>query len=211
MNRTRRELLRSTGRTTATVGAGAVGAGAVVGLGSISGCLDFAAGDGPQGPSGTPATLSCGDDEFERLESPFDEPVETRTVTTSRSRVELSTEGTSETYGSRLRLSLRNSGNEALETVGEHAYAIQRDTMDGWVDVRGSRSKERVVVPRDDESIDPGSGYNWSFRLREEELATAVPDLDLDVCPPLGSGTHRFVYWGLTDAPPIGVEFELVG
>ena len=31
---------------------------------AVAGCLDFAAGDGPQGPEGTPATLTCEDDAF---------------------------------------------------------------------------------------------------------------------------------------------------
>jgi len=200
MKRTRRDLLGSAAG--AVTAAGAVGA---------AGCLDFAAGDGPQGPEGTPATLSCAADGFVRLAQPFAEPVEETTVDAPDTRFELSAEGTSETYGQSLRLVLRNTGDEPGGVLGEHAYSIQRETGDGWLDVRGSTTGESVETPRSETTLDAGSSYSWSLRLDEESLATAVPELELDVCPPLGPGTHRFVYWGLVDAPPIGVEFELVG
>jgi len=200
MKRTRRDLLaRAAGAVTAV---GAVG---------VAGCLDFSAGDGPQGPDGTPATLSCGTDGFVRLEQPFEEPVEGTTVNTPDTRLELSAEGTSETYGQSLRLVLRNTGDEQATVLGEHAYSIQRETGDEWIDVRGSTTGEAVDLPRSETRLDTGSSYSWSLRLDEESLEAAVPDVDLDVCPPLGPGTHRFVYWGIVDASPLGVEFELVG
>ena len=197
MTRTRRDLLASAALSAAAVGA--------------AGCLDFAAGDGPQGPEGTPATLSCAADGFVRLAQPFEEPVEGTTVDAPDTRFELSAEGTSETYGQSLRLVLRNTGDEPSDVLGEHAYSIQRETGDGWLDVRGSTTGEAVELPRSETVLDPGASYSWSLRLDEESLATAVPDRELDVCPPLGPGTHRFVYWGIVDAPPIGVEFELIG
>jgi len=120
MTRSRRNLLSRVG-----------GALAAVGGASVAGCLDFAAGDGPQGPEGTPATLSCADEGFVRLEAPFSEPVETQTVEANGTRIELSAEGTSETYGSSLRLVLRNNGDAAVATRGEHAYSIQRQTGTG--------------------------------------------------------------------------------
>lgn len=203
MTRTRRDLLVTTRRAIAAAGVGAAAAGA--------GCLDFTAGDGPQGPSGTPPELTCPDAEFARLAVPFEESVEHRTVATAATTVELSTEGTSETYGSTLRLALRNSGDAPATALGEHAYAIQRETETGWQEVRGSPTGDPVEIPRAEESLSPNDGYAWTLRLREAELAEAVPDVDLDVCPPLGAGTHRFVYWGIENAPPVGIEFELVG
>ena len=200
MTRSRRALLARVGGTLAAVGTAAA-----------AGCLDFTAGDGPQGPEGTPGALSCADENFVRLEAPFSEPVETRTVETNGVRVELSTEGTSETYGSSLRLVLRNNGDTAVDTHGEHAYSIQRRTGSGWQEVRGSPGGESVTLPREDRSLATNGSYSWSVTLEEDALASAVPDTDLGVCPPLGPGTHRFVYWGLVDAGPVGIEFELVG
>jgi hypothetical protein len=200
MERTRRDLLR---RTAATVtAAGSLGA---------AGCLDFAAGDGPQGPAGTPETLSCPNDDFVRLDQPFEESVEDTTVDAPNTRFELAAEGTAETYGQSIRLVLRNTGDGPATTLGEHAYAVQRETAAGWLDVRGSTTGSAVDLPRSETTMDPGSSYSWSIDLDEAALASAVPDLELDVCPPLGAGTHRFVYWGIVDAPPIGVEFELIG
>ncbi|WP_418285975.1 hypothetical protein [Halorubrum sp. DTA46] len=200
MERTRRDLLAN-GAATLTA-AGSIGA---------AGCLDFAAGDGPQGPEGTPATLSCADDGFVRLAQPFDEPVEGTVVEAPDTRFELSAEGTAETYGQSIRLVLRNTGDGAGTVLGEHAYSVQRETAEGWLDVRGSTSGDSVDLPRTEETFEPGSSYSWSIDLDEDALGSAVPDRELGVCPPLGAGTHRFVYWGIVDARPIGVEFELVG
>lgn len=200
MDRSRRELL-----------SGVAGAVAATGTAALAGCLDFAAGDGPQGPEGTPASLSCPDDGFVRLDAPFSEPVESRTVETPATRIELSVEGTSETYGQSLRLVLRNAGDGAVDTRGEYAYSIQRRVAEGWTEVRGSPAGDAVELPRSDRPLDAGGTYSWSIELTEDAIASAVPDVELDVCPPLGAGTHRFVYWGIVDAPPVGIEFELVG
>mgnify|MGYP007131712986 CR=1 FL=1 len=178
---------------------------------ATAGCLDFAAGDGPQGPEGTPATLTCEDDAFVRLEQPFEASVTETLVETDDTTVELSTEGTAETYGQSLRLVLRNTGNAAAATLGESAYSIQRETGEGWLEVRGSTTGEAVELPRSESSLDTSSAYSWDVTLTEAGIADAVDGVDLAVCPPLGPGTYRFVYWGLVDAPPIGAEFELVG
>lgn len=200
MTRSRRDLLAAAGRTAAAVGGAAA-----------AGCLDFAAGDGPQGPEGTPSTLTCSDEAFVRLEAPFSESVRSRAVEASGTGFELSIEGASETYGQSLRLVLRNVGDAAAETAGEHAYSIQRQTTDGWTEIRGSTTGEAADLPRARETFEAGETYSWSITLTEDAIADAVPDRELDVCPPLGAGTHRFVYWGIADAPPVGVEFELVG
>ncbi|QKY17094.1 hypothetical protein [Halorubrum sp. CBA1229] len=198
MERTRRDLLARTGATLAAAGAA-----------GVAGCLDFAAGDGPQGPEGVPETLTCEDDEFVRLAQPFEREVEGTLVETAGTTLELSSEGNSETYGQPIRLVLRNTGDEPVTALGRHAYSIQRETGAGWLDVRGSPAGESVDLPRSEESFD--GTYSWSIDLEEEAIASAVPDLDLAVCPPLGSGTYRFVYWGIVDAPPLGAQFELIG
>ncbi|MFW6317974.1 MAG: hypothetical protein ACOC06_05845 [Halorubrum sp.] len=200
MERTRRDLLARTGAT--LTAAGSLG---------VAGCLDFAAGDGPQGPEGTPETLSCADEAFVRLEQPFGDEVEGTVVETDATTFELSSEGNSETYGRSLRLVLRNTGEEPGATLGRHAYSIQRETGAGWLDVRGSTTGEAVELPRSEETLDPSGAYSWSIDLEEEAIASAVPDLDLRVCPPLGPGTYRFVYWGVADAPALEAQFELVG
>ena len=198
MERTRRELL---GR----------GALAAVGSVGIAGCLDFAAGDGPQGPEGTPATLTCEDDAFVRLDPPIDGPVEGTVVDAPETRLELSSEGSAETYGQSVRIVLRNTGDAATTTLGRYAYAIQRETDAGWIEVRGSTTGEQAALPRAEEEFGTTGAYSWEIRLDEAAVASAVPDLDLAVCPPLGAGTHQFVYWGAVDAPPLGVEFDLIG
>ncbi|MFC5277667.1 hypothetical protein ACFPM1_02620 [Halorubrum rubrum] len=200
MKRSRRDLLWRAGS-----------AGIVLGATATAGCLDVAAGDGPQGPEGTPETLSCPDEEFVRLEAPFDASVESRTVETEGTTLELSAEGTTETYGQSLRLVMRNAGESSVTTRGEHAYSIQRRTGEGWLDVRGSTTGDAADLPREDDALGPGDTYSWSIDLEEPAIVDAVPGRELDVCPPLGSGPYRFVYWGVVDAPPIGIEFELVG
>lgn len=216
MTRSRRELLCRAGTVAVAVGATAA-----------AGCLDAAAGDGPQGPGGTPETLMCPDEGFVRLEAPFEGPVESRTIETDgaddagtdggdggregSTRLELSTEGTAETYGQSLRLVLRNTGDGSVDTRGEHAYSIQRETGEGWLDVRGSTTGEAVDLPSEDDTLEAGDTYSWSVDLQESAIASAVPDRELAVCPPLGPGSHRFVYWGILDAPPVGIEFDLVG
>ncbi|SFR30691.1 MULTISPECIES: hypothetical protein [Halorubrum] len=178
---------------------------------ATAGCLDFAAGEGPQGPDGTPPTLDCDDDAFVRLDRPFEGSVTETVVETDATTLELSTEGTTETYGQSLRLILRNTGDDPAPTLGEFAYSIQRETGDGWLDVRGSTTGEAVELPRTEVSLDAGSTYSWDLTLTEAGIADAVDGLDLTVCPPLGPGIYRFVYWGVVGAPPIGAEFELVG
>ena len=178
---------------------------------ATAGCLDFAAGDGPQGPEGTPATLTCDDDGFVRLGQPFEASVTETLVETGETTVELSTEGTTETYGQSLRLVLRNTGDAPTPTRGEAAYSIQRETGEGWLEVRGSTTGEAVELPRSDATLDTSSAYAWDVTLTESGIADAVDGVDLTVCPPLGPGIYRVVYWGLVDAPPIGAEFELVG
>ena len=185
-----------------------------VAIGGTAGCLDTAAGDGPQGPTGTPATLSCADDNFVRLSPPVTEPVATRAVETSATSLELSTEGTAETYGQSFRLVLRNTGDQPVTTRGEHAYAIQRETEAGWRDVRGttgdSTSDPVSTLTGDPRPLAAGDTYSWSFELTEAGIAAASPVDELEVCPPLGPGSHRFVYWGLP-ASSVAVEFELIG
>ena len=200
MERTRRDLLARTGAT--LTAAGAVG---------VAGCLDFAAGDGPQGPEGVPETLSCEDDDFVRLAQPFEGEVEGTLVETAETTLELSSEGNSETYGQPVRLVLRNTGDEPATALGRHAYSVQRETAAGWLEVRGSTTGEPAELPRSEESLASDGAYSWSLDLEEAAIASAVPDLDLSVCPPLGPGTYRFVYWGIADAPPLGTQFELIG
>lgn len=199
MTRSRRDLLRA---------AGLAGAGGLVGA---AGCLDFAAGDGPQGPGDTPTELSCADESFVRLDAPFEGFVAERTTETPETTLELSTEGTSETYGSDLRLVLRNTGDAAAETRGDEAYALQRETEAGWQDVRGSPDGEAVELGDDLAPFEPNVTHSWNLTLTEDGLADAVDSVALTVCPDLGPGTHRFVYWGVEDADPVGIEFELVG
>ncbi|MFW5917410.1 MAG: hypothetical protein ACOCRD_03265 [Halorubrum sp.] len=200
MERTRRDLLATTAAT--LTAAGSIG---------VAGCLDFAAGDGSQGPEGIPETLTCEDDEFVRLDQPFEDPVEGTVADAGATRIELSAEGSSETYGQSIRLVCRNTGDEPTTTLGEHAYSIQRETTEGWLDVRGSTTGEAAELPRSEETFEPGDAYSWNVDLDEESIASTVAGLDLAVCPPLGPGTYRFVYWGIPDGPPVGSEFELVG
>ncbi|VTT85230.1 unknown [Halorubrum sp. DM2] len=178
---------------------------------AAAGCLDFAAGEGPQGPEGTPATLTCENENFVRLDQPFEGDVEETVVEAGETTFELSSEGNSETYGQSLRLVLRNTGDGPATALGRHAYSIQRETETGWIEIRGSTTGETVELPRSEETLDSSGVYNWSIDLDEQAIASAVPDVELTVCPELGPGTYRFVYWGLVDGPPIGVEFELVG
>lgn len=110
-----------------------------------------------------------------------------------------------------MRLVFRNTGDEPATVLGKHAYSLQRETGEGWLDIRGSPAGEAVELPQAEETFDAGSAYIWSIDLEEAAIASAVPDRDLAVCPPLGAGTYRFVYWGIPDGPPLGAKFKLVG
>jgi len=186
MERTRRDLLATSAAT--LTAAGSVG---------VAGCLDFAAGDGPQGPRGGPRDPDLRGRLVRPADSPFDEPVEGTIVDAAGTRFELATEGNAETYGQSMRLVFRNTGDEPATVLGKHAYSLQRARRArGWLDIRGSPAGEAVELPQAEETFDAGSAYIWSIDLEEAAIASAVPDRDLAVCPPLGAGTYRFVYWG---------------
>lgn len=185
-----------------------LGTGAVVGT---AGCLDFAAGEGPQGPDGQPATLDCSNEEFRRLEQPFAED-EVRYVsarTADGVKFEIASQGTTKTYGSELRVVLRNL-DQTEATIGHSdRIAIQRQTGQGWLDVRGTPDGSEVSYPDETTTVGSGGGHTWSVTLREASLADTLSAADLSVCPNLGAGQYRFVFWGL-DGAAIGSEFEIV-
>lgn len=196
MQRSRRSLLAS------------LGTGGVVGT---AGCLDFAAGEGPQGPDGRPTTLSCPNEEFRRLDQRFAEEnlrfVSARTA--DDVKFEISAQGRTKTYGSELRVVLRNLDQTETTIGSSERIAIQRETGQGWVDVRGTPDGSEVSYPEEPKTVGSGGGHVWSFTLREEPIANTLSTADLTVCPQLGAGTYRFVYWGL-DGAAIGTEFEII-
>lgn len=185
-----------------------LGTGGVVGT---AGCLDFAAGEGPQGPDGRPTTLSCPNEEFRRLDQRFAEEnlrfVSARTA--DDVKFELAVQGTVKTYGSVLRLVLRNL-DQTKTTIGSgERIAIQRETGQGWVDVRGTPDGSKVSYPDEPKTVGSGGGHVWSITLREKPIANTLSTADLTVCPQLGAGSYRFVYWGL-DGVAIGTEFDII-
>jgi len=94
-----------------------------------------------------------------------------------------------------MRLVFRNTGDEPATVLGKHAYSLQRETGEGGSTSAG-RPRARQSSFLAEETFDAGSAYIWSIDLEEAAIASAVPDRDLAVCPPLGAGTYRFVYWG---------------
>lgn len=198
MDLSRRALLRASG-----VGAAAVTAG----------CLDFASGDGPQGPEGTPGSLECSEEGFRRIDPPFDDEDVTFTSAETRDgvRFELAAQGDVETYGNELRLTLRNLEGTETEIGNDEQIAVQRQVAGGWEDVRGTTDGSDVTFPDGTTTVGSGGGHSWSLRLREDAIAETLSTAELEVCPPLGPGTHRFVYWGLPGDVAIAREFELIG
>lgn len=185
-----------------------LGTGGAVGT---AGCLDFAAGDGPQGPGGQPETLDCSSDGFRRLDQQFAEE-DVRFVsarTDDDVTFEMASQGTTKTYGSELRIVLR-SLDQTETTVGHsERFAIQRETGEGWLDVRGTPDGSEVSYPDGSKTVGSGGGHTWSILLREDPIADTLSTADLTVCPQLGAGRYRFVYWGL-NGTAIGTEFEII-
>lgn len=185
-----------------------LGTGGVVGT---AGCLDFAAGKGPQGPSGQPATLECSNEEFRRLDQQFAKE-ELRFVsarTDDDVKFEIASQGRTKTYGSELRIVLRNL-DQTETTIGHsEQITIQRQTGQGWLDVRGTPDGSDVSYPQETKTVGSGGGHTWSIVLREEPIAETLSTADLTVCPKLGAGRYRFVFWGL-DGAAIGNEFEII-
>lgn len=182
-----------------------------VGVAGTAGCLDFAAGDGPQGPEGTPASLDCPEEGFERFDPPFDDDaVQYVTARTPEGhRFELSAQGTQQSYGNELRVTLRNLSDAEIEIGAKELISIQRATEAGWQEVRGATGAA-PEFPDARETVGNGGGFAWSVRLREPEIEALGPD-GFTVCPALGAGLHRFVYWGLPGEAPVGREFQLIG
>lgn len=199
MELSRRDLLAAAG-TAGTLG--------------VAGCLDFAAGEGPQGPDGEIDDLWCEEDGVRRLDQRFSEEATTyvSAYTAEDVRFELAAQGTEKTYGSDLRVVLRclDQGVDVEIASSEHV-AIQRRTGSGWRDVRGTTDGSEVTYPEETKTVGSGGGYTWSITLREEDVADTLSTADLTVCPDLGVGEHRFVYWGLPGDVAIGRQFELIG
>ncbi|SDY56644.1 hypothetical protein [Halopenitus persicus] len=181
---------------------------------AVAGCLDFAAGEGPQGPSGEIDELRCSDDSFRRLDQRFPEEGATYVTayTPDEVRFELALQGAEKTYGSDLRVVLRCLDQDVdVEIASDEHIAIQRRTAAGWQDVRGTTDGSEATYPDDTKTVGSGGGYTWSLTLREEPVADTLSTVDLEVCPALGVGTHRFVYWGLPGDVAIGRQFEIIG
>ncbi|AUX08882.1 hypothetical protein AArcSl_1250 [Halalkaliarchaeum desulfuricum] len=206
MRVTRRGVLSTLG------GAAAVGS---------AGCLG-GAGREPEGPAGTPAELVCEEDEFRRLEPPFDEDEVSYTtlVADGEPLFELALDGRTISYGSSVRIALRNRTDEPRETGPMSAFSLQRDTEAGWQDVRGTTDGsaddpfEGDTDEAEAETVHAsGEGFVWDLTIRESDLVDVVETESshpLSVCPPLGTGSYRFVYWGIPEGA-IAEEFTVVG
>lgn len=207
--------MRATRRGTVRRALSAVGA--TIALGS-AGCLG-ANGQEPDGPDGTPRELVCEEEAFRRLEVPFSEESVSNTTHSvdGEPRFELALDGRTIAYGGELRVALRNLTSEPQSTGARQAFAVQRETEAGWQDVRGTTdgtaddaASEGSGVDTDAVVHDPGEGFVWEFTLTESGIAKTHPDTSVSVCPPLGEGRYRFVYWGVADGAIAG-EFEIVG
>ena len=194
----------------------ALGAAAAVGS---AGCLG-SAGREPEGPDGTPAELVCEEEGFRRLEPPFDEDEVSYTtlVGDGKPLFELALDGRTISYGSTVRVALRNRTDEPRETGPKAAFSLQRDPDAGWQDVRGT-TDEFVDEWLDGESGEsgtvhgPGEGFVWDLTLEESDLVDvdeSGASASLSVCPPLGTGPYRFVYWGISEGA-LAEEFTVVG
>ncbi|MDR5672439.1 hypothetical protein RH858_04650 [Halalkaliarchaeum sp. AArc-GB] len=204
MRVTRRGLLSALGAATAVGSAGCLGG----------------AGREPEGPEGTPADLVCEDEGFRRLEPPFeeDEVSYTTFVGDGEPLFELALDGRTIAYGSTVRVALRNRTDEPRETGPRTAFSLQRATEAGWQDVRGT-TDESVDEWLDGERGEsgtvhgPGEGFVWDLPLEESgpvDLGETEASPSLSVCPPLGTGPYRFVYWGIPGGA-IAADFSVVG
>ncbi|UWG49927.1 putative membrane protein [Halalkaliarchaeum sp. AArc-CO] len=192
--------------------------GAATAVGS-AGCLG-GAGREPEGPEGTPADLVCEDEGFRRLEPPFeeDEVSYTTFVGDGEPLFELALDGRTIAYGSTVRVALRNRTDEPRETGPRTAFSLQRATEAGWQDVRGT-TDESVDKWLDGERGEsgtvhgPSEGFVWDLTLEEPDLVDvdeSGASTSLSVCPSLGTGSYRFVYWGIPEGA-LAEEFTVVG
>lgn len=187
---------------------------------SVAGCLGGNATE-PAGPDGVPDELVCETESTYRLGAPFDEADVSYTtlVVDGKPLFELSFDGRTIAYGSTLRIALRNRTTEPRTTGPRHFFSIQRRTERGWEEIRVSKRKTVSMEDLWEDGVDqeietvthpPDQGFVWDLELTESGLEAAHPDKSLTVCPALGEGTYRFVYWGIP-AGPLAGEFTIVG
>ena len=100
---------------------------------------------------------------------------------------------------------LTNRSDEEQLTGIEEKYDIHRRTADGWQSVLFTKWRAY-----EDPGISQrrGEGFVWRRRLSRGGLSV---EGDKHVaCEPLGTGTYRFVYWGVGDGfDALGVKFEV--
>ncbi|MFC5277595.1 hypothetical protein ACFPM1_02255 [Halorubrum rubrum] len=199
------------------------------------GVRDPAALDGSVRPDGdppnVPPALSCPDDAFERHPAAYDGEVnwgsgggvdgesglELRVVDPENDGDDADDSGGS-TDGGDPNEVLRFERGDAFRVemtnvsarpvgVGNHAkYNLEVETEAGWTDVRGSDDggfeyTDELVLTR------PGETVEWSFSMDEEGIVAEHPNDDLRVCPDLGTGRYRFVFFGADD---LAVAFDHV-
>lgn len=175
----------------------------------------------PDGPAGTPDELICDDHDFRRLDPPFTEDAVSYTTLSAGGEplFELALDGRTIAYGSTVRIALRNRTDDPHETGPKEAFSLQRNTESGWQELRGTTEADPADVVSEATVADrsgagtrhaPGEGFVWDLTLEEAEIAGMHPSDAVSVCPPLGTGSYRFVYWGF-ETGALAEEFSVVG
>lgn len=162
-------------------------------------------------PETVPDALICDEEPFERHGAWFDEDdLEWGEATDEEGRVRLALRVDELAYelGETVTVALTNVTNGRQYTGNRHKYNLQVRTEGGWQDVRGS-TDEDGLLPYTDEAVvhEAGDGFEWSFELTEDGVVEDhVHEDTLAVCPDLGPGRYRFVFW----EPAVAVAFDVV-
>ncbi len=105
-------------------------------------------------------------------------------------------DATSYEYGETATVSLTNLTTRWLTTGNKYRYNFQRQTEDGWQDVRVTQDVESIGFTDEGILHPPLEGFEWEIELTEDGLPNRAPhENQFDVCPELQSGRYRFVFW----------------
>ncbi len=161
-------------------------------------------------PAHIPPALSCDDPTVERLTRWVDEDdIEWGEATNGSGAPQfaLRVDRPEVALGETVEITMTNVTGERRSTGNRFKYAFERYTEAGWQDVRVHSADDPLGYT--DEAIlhAPGDGFTWSFDLSVTGiLENHVHEDSLKICPALGPGRYRFVFY----EPTVAVAFDVV-
>ncbi len=160
-------------------------------------------------PSSVPQSLSCEDDNFERLQPGYDPQGASSEENEAKPRpaFSLRVNDLEQHLGDTIEITLNNVTDAPQHTGNRHKYNLEVFTEAGWQDIRGWA--DGSPRPYTDEAIEhqPEEGFTWEISLTPTGVLEGHRHEDaLTVCPDLPTGRYRFVFW----EPLFAVEFDVL-